>query len=48
MHQLATPDQLLAQLAEKIQTLLKKKAIDNPLMVGIHTGGLWVATNLYQ
>ena len=48
MHQLATPDQLLAQLAEKIQTLLKEKAIDNPLMVGIHTGGLWVATNLYQ
>ena len=48
MHQLATPDQLLAQLAEKIQTLLHEKAIDNPLMVGIHTGGLWVATKLYQ
>jgi len=48
MHQLATPDQLLAQLAEKIQTLLKEKAIDNPLMVGIHTGGLWVVTNLYE
>ena len=48
MHQLATPDQLLAQLAEKIQILLNEKAIDNPLMVGIHTGGLWVATNLYQ
>ena len=48
MHQLATPDQLLAQLADKIQTLLKEKAISNPLMVGIHTGGLWVATNLYQ
>lgn len=48
MHQLATPDQLLAQLAEQIQTLLKEKAIDNPLMVGIHTGGLWVAINLYQ
>ncbi len=48
MHQLATPDHLLAQLAEKIQTLLSKKAIDNPLMVGIHTGGVWVATELYQ
>lgn len=48
MRQLATPDQLLAQLAEKIQTLLDAKAIDNPLMVGIHTGGLWVATKLYQ
>ncbi|MCK5395544.1 MAG: bifunctional pyr operon transcriptional regulator/uracil phosphoribosyltransferase PyrR [Gammaproteobacteria bacterium] len=48
MHQLATPDQLLAQMAEKIQTLLDEKAIDNPLMVGIHTGGVWVATELYQ
>jgi pyrimidine operon attenuation protein/uracil phosphoribosyltransferase len=48
MHQLATPEQLLAQLAEKTQTLLNEKAIDNPLMVGIHTGGLWVATKLYD
>jgi len=48
MQQLATPDELLVQLAEKIQTLLNDKAIDNPLMVGIHTGGLWVATKLHQ
>jgi pyrimidine operon attenuation protein/uracil phosphoribosyltransferase len=48
MQQLATPDQLLAQLAEKLQTLLHEKAIDNPLMVGIHTGGLWVATELHR
>lgn len=48
MQALATPDQLLAQLADKIQTLLNEKAIDNPLMVGIHTGGVWVATKLYQ
>jgi len=48
MQQLATPDQLLAQLAEKLQALLHEKAIDNPLMVGIHTGGLWVATELHR
>ncbi|MCK4833951.1 MAG: bifunctional pyr operon transcriptional regulator/uracil phosphoribosyltransferase PyrR [Gammaproteobacteria bacterium] len=48
MQQLATPDELLAQLAEKLKTLLSDKAIDNPLMVGIHTGGVWVATELYQ
>ena len=48
MQQLATPDKLLAQLADKLQTLLKDKAIDNPLMVGIHTGGLWLATKLHQ
>ncbi len=48
MQALATPDELLAQLANQIQTLLKNKAIDNPLMVGIQTGGVWVATKLYQ
>ena len=48
MHTIATPDELLAQLAEKLKTLLSNKAIDNPLMVGIHTGGLWVATKLHQ
>ena len=48
MQQLATPDELLAQMAKQIQTLLDEKAIDNPLMVGIHTGGVWVATSLYH
>jgi len=48
MQPLATPDELLAQLAEKLKALLEIKAIENPLMVGIHTGGVWVATKLHQ
>ncbi len=48
MQALASPDELLAQLANQVQALLEKKAIDNPLMVGIQTGGVWVATRLYQ
>lgn len=48
MQQVATPDELLAQLAKQIQTLLEDRAIDNPLMVGIQTGGVWVATKLHQ
>lgn len=48
MLQLATPDELLEQLANQIQKLLETKAIDNPLMVGIQTGGVWVATKLHQ
>jgi pyrimidine operon attenuation protein/uracil phosphoribosyltransferase len=48
MHTLATPEELLAQMATKTQTLLKQRAIDNPLMVGIHTGGVWLATQLHQ
>jgi pyrimidine operon attenuation protein/uracil phosphoribosyltransferase len=48
MQHLATPDELLVKLADQLQTLLDKKAIVNPLMVGIHTGGVWVATRLHQ
>jgi pyrimidine operon attenuation protein/uracil phosphoribosyltransferase len=48
MQDLATPDELLAKLANQLQTLLDEKAIENPLMVGIHTGGVWVATKLHQ
>ena len=48
MQTIATPDELLAQLAEKLKKLLVDKAIENPLMVGIHTGGVWVATKLHQ
>jgi pyrimidine operon attenuation protein/uracil phosphoribosyltransferase len=48
MQKLATPDELLAKMAKQIATLLTEKAIDNPLMVGIQTGGVWVASKLYQ
>ena len=48
MQELATPDELLVQLADKTKALLEHRAIENPLMVGIHTGGVWVATRLHQ
>jgi len=48
MQTIATPDELLAQLAEKLKTLLTERAIEDPLMVGIQTGGVWVATKLHQ
>ncbi len=48
MQPLATPDELLAKLATQIRQLLEDKAIDNPLMIGIQTGGVWVATRLHQ
>ncbi|MDT8281708.1 MAG: bifunctional pyr operon transcriptional regulator/uracil phosphoribosyltransferase PyrR [Gammaproteobacteria bacterium] len=48
MQTLATPDELLTLLARQIQTLLDERAIDEPLMVGIQTGGVWVATQLHQ
>jgi len=48
MEKIATPDKLLAELADKLKTLLVERAIDQPLMVGIHTGGAWVASKLHK
>ena len=48
MHDIATPDTLLEQMAEQLKKLLNDRAIDQPLMVGIHTGGAWVAESLHS
>jgi len=48
MDDIAKPDALLAQMAETLNQLLASRAIDNPLMVGIHTGGVWVAEVLHR
>lgn len=48
MQDIATPDDLLEQLAEQIKILLSNRAIDQPLMIGIHTGGVWVAEALHH
>ena len=48
MEEIATPDQLLDNLAEQLKTLLAERAIEQPIMVGIHTGGVWVAKALHQ
>lgn len=47
MQQHATPDELLEKMAEDTEALLLAKSIDRPLMVGIHTGGVWVAEKLH-
>lgn len=48
MEEIATPETLLDELAERLKTLLSERSIDQPLMVGIHTGGVWVANALHQ
>ena len=48
MQDIAKPDNLLEQLAEQLQTLLNNRVINQPLMVGIHTGGVWVAESLHN
>lgn len=39
---------LLDALAEKTQSVLTQRAVHSPLIVGIQTGGLWVAEKLAE
>ena len=48
MTHVAKPDQLLEKLATDLENLLEHRGIDDPLMVGIHTGGAWLAERLHK
>lgn len=41
-------DQLLVELTDKLKAYLQEKSIVNPVMIGIHTGGVWLATQLHE
>ena len=38
----------LNEMAEELVALLRARGIDDPLLVGIHTGGAWVAQRLHD
>jgi pyrimidine operon attenuation protein/uracil phosphoribosyltransferase len=48
MDAITTPDLLLQKLANDLAALLRTRAIEQPLMVGIHTGGAWIAEVLHR
>ncbi|MCK5386191.1 MAG: bifunctional pyr operon transcriptional regulator/uracil phosphoribosyltransferase PyrR, partial [Gammaproteobacteria bacterium] len=39
---------LLDTLSSELRNLLKSRNIESPVMIGIHTGGLWVAEELHK
>jgi pyrimidine operon attenuation protein/uracil phosphoribosyltransferase len=41
-------DTAIGKMADHLGALLAARAIDHPLMVGIHSGGVWVAERLHQ
>lgn len=41
-------DELLATLEADIRQQLNCRKLDNPLMIGIHSGGAWIAETLHQ
>jgi len=48
MNEQSNVDDLIKQLTDRTTIFLKNKNIDHPLMVGIHTGGVWVAKQMHQ
>ena len=47
-HAIADVDNLLEGMTQQLQAYLKENHIGDPLMIGIHTGGVWVAEQLSQ
>jgi len=41
-------DAMLSDMTQALQSYLSEHAIDDPLMIGIHTGGVWIAERLHQ
>jgi len=48
MTELASVDTLIENIAERLPPLLQQRGIQRPVMIGIHTGGVWVAQRLHQ
>ncbi|VAX00493.1 Pyrimidine operon regulatory protein PyrR [hydrothermal vent metagenome] len=47
MSKFSTPDELLPNMIEQLQSLLSQRGITDPCMIGIHTGGVWIAKILH-
>jgi len=39
---------LIDQLAERLKTVIAERTLNNPLLIGIRTGGVWIAERLHQ
>jgi pyrimidine operon attenuation protein/uracil phosphoribosyltransferase len=48
MSSLPAPDSLLKTMADALRQLLASRGISDPCMIGIHTGGVWVAEALHK
>ena len=48
MAELPNADELLASLEQSLREEMARRSIDNPLMIGIHRGGAWIASRLHE
>ena len=43
-----SPNELLPNIIEQLKVLLQQRGIENPYVIGIHTGGVWVAEAIHK
>ena len=48
MTECPAPQALLENMTSDLRTLLASRNIQNPVMIGIHTGGAWIAKALHK
>lgn len=48
MIKIPEPEQLLPDIAQKLKILLTERGVESPCMIGIHTGGVWIAKQLHD
>ena len=41
-------DELVSSLTRQTQELVDSLGTDQPLVIGIHTGGIWIAEHLHK
>ncbi|MFP5344840.1 MAG: bifunctional pyr operon transcriptional regulator/uracil phosphoribosyltransferase PyrR [Gammaproteobacteria bacterium] len=47
-HNLPGVSDLIETMARELRELIERQALPDPLMIGIHTGGVWVAEKLHR
>ncbi|MCF6190747.1 MAG: bifunctional pyr operon transcriptional regulator/uracil phosphoribosyltransferase PyrR [Cocleimonas sp.] len=40
--------EILSEMTDKLQSIIKDKNLDDPVMVGIHSAGVWIAQHLHE
>ncbi len=40
--------ELLSEMTDNLQNIIKDKNLDDPVMVGIHSAGVWIAQHLHE
>ncbi|MGD9385765.1 MAG: bifunctional pyr operon transcriptional regulator/uracil phosphoribosyltransferase PyrR [Thioalkalispiraceae bacterium] len=48
MTKCPSPQDLIPNMVDQLQSLLKERKITDPHMIGIHTGGVWLAQKLHK